>query len=80
MAMDISFGNAPFCLSSTFVISLNSCPLWLEIVLGLLWHGWLRGLSTPGERDPWAASLGQFAGSGFWTLRILGTQRTWLLR
>ena len=23
----------------------------------LLWHGWLPGLSTAGERDPWAASL-----------------------
>ena len=23
----------------------------------LLWHGWLRGLSLAGERDPWAASL-----------------------
>ena len=47
----------------------------------LLWHGWLLGLSIAGERDPWAASLGQFAersleqvlgaypvhGSCFWT-------------
>ena len=28
---------------------------------GLVWHGWLPGLSTAGERDPWAASLGQLA-------------------
>ena len=27
----------------------------------LLWHGWLPSLSTAGERDPWAASLGQLA-------------------
>ena len=27
----------------------------------LLWHGWLLGLSTAGERDPWAAFLGQLA-------------------
>ena len=47
----------------------------------LLWHGWLRGLSVAGDRDPWAASFGQLAccelerclvaflvdGSHFWT-------------
>ena len=27
----------------------------------LLWHGWLPGLGTAGERDPWAAALGQLA-------------------
>ena len=27
----------------------------------LLWHGWLPGLGIAGERDPWAASLGQLA-------------------
>ena len=27
----------------------------------MLWHGWRPGLSTAGERDLWAASLGQLA-------------------
>ena len=27
----------------------------------LLWLGWLLGLSSAGEGDPWAASLGQLA-------------------
>ena len=27
----------------------------------LLWHDWLPGLGLCGERDPWAASLGQLA-------------------
>ena len=44
----------------------------------LLWRGWLPGLSTAGERDPWAACLGQLSDrslgsypvddAGFWTL------------
>ena len=47
----------------------------------LLWRGWLPGLSLAGERDLWAASLGNLAAraveqclgayhaddSGFWT-------------
>ena len=27
----------------------------------LLWHGWLPGLSSAGERNPWAASFGDLA-------------------
>ena len=41
------------------------CPSWLgdrsKWPRCSLWHGWLPGLSTAGERDPWAASPGLLA-------------------
>ena len=60
----------------------------------LLWHGLLLGLGVAGERDPWAASLGQLAArsleqrlgaypaddSGLWTPLTFGLLRIWLLR
>ena len=92
MVMVICFGTAPFSLSPSFMLgnSQSSCSSWpVTEVTGpqfLLWHGWLPGLSSAGERDPWAASLGRLAhmcleralgsypadDSGLWTPLDLG--------
>ena len=47
----------------------------------LLWHGLLPGLGVAGERDPWAASLGQPASrwSSVWVLTWLMIQDCGLL-
>ena len=58
------FGIAPFLLSPTLESSeflhliTRDRGNWPRC---LLWQGWLPGLSTAGERDRWAASLGQLA-------------------
>ena len=69
MVMVISFGSVPFSLTSSpsriSGIILSSCHLmkrdqskWPRC---LLWHGWLPGISSLCQRDPWAASFGQLA-------------------
>ena len=59
----------------------------------LLWHGFLPGLSTAGERDPWTGSLGRVADrsleqvlgaypvdhSGFWAAPDFWDDDDWLL-
>ena len=56
------YSSPPFCMLGS---SLSLPPLWQETaVIGpgcLLWDGWSPGLGVAGERDPWAASLGQVA-------------------
>ena len=43
----------------------------------LLWRGWLPGLSSLGQRDSWAASLGQLADRALeWTLGAYPTDHT----
>ena len=57
MVMVICFGTVLFLLFSMSG-SASDRSKWLRC---LLWHGWLPGLSVDGERDSWAASLGQLA-------------------
>ena len=52
-----------------FIVHVRELPEFMPLMVRdrsewprcLLWHGWLPCLGTAGERDPWAASLGQLA-------------------
>ena len=68
VVMVICFGTAPFLQLPEFMpLMARDRSRWPRC---LLWHGWLPGRSTAGERDPWAASLGQVTER--WLEHVLG--------